>query len=175
MARFINICDAFDLPVVILCDTPGFMVGQKVEHTALVRHSVRVIMALANATVPILTVVLRKAYGLGYYAMGSGPFDPALLVGWPTAEFGGMGLEGAVNIVHKRELDEAPEEAARREIRARYAEELRQQNTGMGWAERYGLHDLIDPADTRAVLTATLRAIPVPPRRTERKHPIDPW
>ncbi len=113
LARFIQLCDAYDLPVISLADTPGLMVGPEVEKTALVRHSARILAALANATVPILTVVLRKAYGLGYYVMGSRPLDPVLLVAWPTAELGGMGLEGAVNILHKAALDAAPDAGPR--------------------------------------------------------------
>ena len=104
IARFIQLCDAHDIPVVILCDTPGLMVGPEVETTGLVRHSARILVALANATIPCLTVVMRKAYGLGYYVMGSKALDPALLVAWPTAEFGGMGLEGAARIIWKKAL-----------------------------------------------------------------------
>src|SRR5712671_1740759 len=94
-AHFIQICDAFDIPILSLCDTPGLMVGPDVERTGLVRKSARVLTAFANATVPVMTVVLRKAYGLGYYVMGSQPLNPAILLAWPTAEYGGMGLEGA--------------------------------------------------------------------------------
>ncbi len=86
IVRFVSLCDAFGLPLVFLVDTPGFMVGRPAEATALVRHSARVIHALAHATTPVLTVVLRKAYGLGYYALGSPPFDPTLVLAWPTAE-----------------------------------------------------------------------------------------
>jgi acetyl-CoA carboxylase carboxyltransferase component len=90
-ARFVQLCDAFDLPLLVLCDTPGLMVGPDIEKTGLVRRSARLLAALANSTMPIMTVVLRKAYGLGYYIMGSRPLDPAILLAWPTAEFGGMG------------------------------------------------------------------------------------
>ncbi len=117
-ARFISLCDAHDIPIVILCDTPGLMVGPEVETTGLVRHSARILVALANATVPFMTVVLRKAYGLGYYVMGSRPLDPTLLVAWPTAEFGGMGIEGAVNIIHKKELEAESDPAKRAALHA---------------------------------------------------------
>ncbi|MGC3975645.1 MAG: carboxyl transferase domain-containing protein [Nitrospira sp.] len=103
-AHFIQVCDAFDIPLLVLCDTPGLMVGPDVEKTGLVRRSARILTALANADIPVMTVVLRKAYGLGYYVMGSRPLHPSLLVAWPTAEFGGMGLEGAVNIIYRREF-----------------------------------------------------------------------
>ena len=104
-ARFIDLCDAYDVPMIFLCDTPGLMVGPETERTGLVRRSARLLTKLTHATTPFMTVVLRKAYGLGYYVMGSRPLEPSLLLAWPTAEFGGMGLEGAVNIIHKKELD----------------------------------------------------------------------
>lgn len=131
MARFIQICDAFDLPIVVLCDTPGLMVGPEVEKTGLMRHSARVLSALANATVPMLTVVLRKAYGLGYYIMGSRPLDPAILLAWPTAEYGGMGLEGAVNIIYKKELDATATPEERAALHADLTAELKRSNTAV--------------------------------------------
>jgi len=90
-ARFIQLCDAYDIPMLFLCDTPGLMVGPEIEKTALVRHSGRLLINLASATVPFMTVILRKAYGLGGYVMGMRGLDPALCIAWPTAEFGGMG------------------------------------------------------------------------------------
>jgi acetyl-CoA carboxylase carboxyltransferase component len=174
-AHFIQICDAFDIPVVILCDTPGLMVGPEVEKTGLVRRSARVLTALANATVPIMTVVLRKAYGLGYYIMGSPPLDPAVLVAWPTAEFGGMGLEGAVNILHGPELDAAPDAQARTALQAKLAEKLKAHNTALEVASRYLVDDVIDPAETRDILLKTLASLPKPEPRTSRKRIIEPF
>ena len=132
ISRHIELCNAFDLPILFLCDTPGFMIGPGAEQTALVRHSARTLMALASADVPIMSVVLRKAYGLGYYVMGSDAFEPDLLLGWPTAEFGGMGLEGAVNIVFREEIEAAadeedPQGASGPERTA----ELKERNTGL--------------------------------------------
>ncbi|HKA91120.1 MAG TPA: carboxyl transferase domain-containing protein [Haliangiales bacterium] len=175
IARFVQLCDAHDLPVVCLADTPGLMVGPEVEKTALVRHSARILAALANATVPILTVVLRKGYGLGYYVMGSRPLDPVLLVAWPTAEFGGMGLEGAVNIIHKAALDAAPDAETRARLHAGFTADLRRINTALETAGRFEVDDVIDPADTRAMLLATLDRLPVPPPRAGRKRVIDAW
>ena len=117
-ARFLQLCDAFDLPVVTLCDTPGMMVGPEVERTALVRHCSRLFVVGANVTVPLVTIVLRKAYGLGAQAMmGGSTKAPLATVSWPTGEFGGMGLEGAVRLGYRREL-EAITDPAEREARS---------------------------------------------------------
>ena len=149
------------------------MVGPEVEKTGLVRHSARILAALANATVPILTVVLRKAYGLGYYVMGSRALDSVLLVAWPTAEMGGMGLEGAVNILHKAELDAAPDAESRTRRHAELTSVLRRMNTAVATAGRFEYDDVIDPADTRAMLVATLNRLPPPARREGRKRVVD--
>jgi acetyl-CoA carboxylase carboxyltransferase component len=173
-ARFIQICDAFDIPILSLCDTPGLMVGPDVEKTGLVRKSARVLTAFANATVPVMTVVLRKAYGLGYYVMGSQPLNPAILLAWPTAEYGGMGLEGAVNIIYRAEL-EAAAESERAALHKRLTDELKRSNTALEVAARYLYDDVIDPADTRDILIKTLATLPPPPPRTTRKRLIEPF
>jgi acetyl-CoA carboxylase carboxyltransferase component len=175
ISRHIEVCNAFDVPLLFLCDTPGFMIGPGAEQTALVRHSARTLMALANTDVPVMSIILRKAYGLGYYVMGSDAFRPHLLVGWPTAEFGGMGLEGAVNIVHRDEIEAAPDEETRKQIRAERTAEMKERNTGLVYARGFALDDVIDPAHTRDLLLRTLATFPVPAPRTTRKHPIDPW
>jgi len=175
IARFIQLCDAFDIPMVFLCDTPGLMVGPEVETTGLVRHSARILTALANATTPFVTVVLRKAYGLGYYIMGSAPLKPVMLLAWPTAEFGGMGLEGAVNIIYRKELEAIADAAERSRQHKAFTEELKRANTALEVAGRFGFDDVIDPAETRAILGKTLRALPRPAPRTTRKRTIDPW
>lgn len=174
IARHIQLCDAYDLPLVYLCDTPGFLVGPDVERTALIRHSARTLAAAANATVPKFTVVLRKAYGLGYYAMGSESLDPTLIVAWPTAEFGGMGLEGAVNIMHARELAEMTEED-RVAFRSTRTAQLKEGNTALARGRAFQVDDVIDPCDTRAILRRALDLLPLPTPRNGRKHPIDPW
>jgi acetyl-CoA carboxylase carboxyltransferase component len=175
IARFIQVCDAYDIPMLFLCDTPGLMVGPEVEATGLVRHSARILTALANATTPFITVVLRKAYGLGYYIMGSSPLKPVLLLAWPTAEFGGMGLEGAVNIIYRRELESVTDEAERAVRHKSLTDELKRSNTALEVAGRFGFDDVIDPAETRSILGKTLRALPKPAPRTGRKRTIDPW
>lgn len=175
IARFIQLCDAHDIPVVILCDTPGLMVGPEVEKTGLVRHSARILVALANATVPCLTVVMRKAYGLGYYVMGSKALDPALLVAWPTAEFGGMGLEGAARIIWKKDFEAIEDEAERNAAIQQKTDYLMNQNTALEVGGRFEYDDVIDPADTRDVLVKTVRALPKPPTREGRKRTVDAW
>jgi acetyl-CoA carboxylase carboxyltransferase component len=174
-ARFVQLCDAHDIPMVILADTPGLMVGPAVERTGLVRHSARLLVALANATTPFLTVVLRRAYGLGYYVMGSKAMAPALLLAWPTAEFGGMGLEGAAALIWKRELEAiADAEERARELAAKTAFLMRQ-NTALEVGGRFEYDDVIDPAETRGLLARTLRALPPPAPRQGRKRTVDTW
>jgi acetyl-CoA carboxylase carboxyltransferase component len=120
-------------------------------------------------------VVLRKAYGLGYYIMGSRPLEPAVLVAWPTAEFGGMGLEGAVNIIHARELDATATPAERAELHAGLTAELKRANTAVESAAKFLYDDVIDPADTRDILIRTLETLPQPAARTARKRVIEPF
>jgi len=175
IARFIQLCDAHDIPIVILCDTPGLMVGPEVEKTGLVRHSARILIALANATVPCLTVVMRKAYGLGYYVMGSKALDPALLVAWPTAEFGGMGLEGAARLIWKKEFEAIEDEAERNAAIQDRTDDLMKSNTALEVGGRFEYDDVIDPADTRDVLARTVRALPKPAPREGRKRTVDAW
>jgi len=174
-ARFASICDAFDIPLLLLCDTPGLMVGPEAEKTGLVRHSARLLTAIANATTPLLTVVLRKAYGLGYYIMGSQPLDPAILLAWPTAEYGGMGLEGAVNIIYRRELEAIDDLEERARLHARLTAELKQEHSAIVAGSRFTYDDVIDPADTRELLLRTLESLPPPPPRTTRKRLIEPF
>ena len=174
-ARFIQLCDAHDIPMVLLDDTPGLMVGPEVEKTALVRHSARVLIAIANADTPFMTVVMRKAYGLGYYVLGSKALDPALLIAWPTAEFGGMGLEGAAAIIWKKDLEAIEDEAERRAFHEEKTDYLMRMNTAEEVAGRFEYDDVIDPAETRTYLARTLRALPRPRPRDGRKRTVDAW
>ncbi len=156
-ARFMQLCDAFELPLLFLCDTPGFMVGPEAERTATVRHFSRMFVTGANLTVPTGTVVLRKGYGLGAQAMAGGGFKaPLFTVGWPTSEFGAMGLEGAVRLGMRREL-EAIEDPAERErafeAAVAGAYELGQ---GVNMAAYGEIDDVIDPADTRRWIATLL-------------------
>ena len=116
-ARFMQLCDAFDLPIVQLCDTPGIMVGPEAEKEALVRHACRMFVVGRSVTVPTCTIVLRKGYGLGAQAMASGGFKfPMFTVAWPTGEFGGMGLEGAVKLGYRKELEAVEDPQERLEL-----------------------------------------------------------
>lgn len=174
-ARFAAICDAFDIPLLLLCDTPGLMVGPDSEKTGLVRHSSRLLTAIANATVPLLTVVLRKAYGLGYYIMGSQPLDPAILLAWPTAEYGGMGLEGAVAIIYRNQLEAIEDPQDRAKLHERLTAELKEEHSAVAAAGRFTYDDVIDPADTRELLLRTLESLPLPAPRVGRKRLIEPF
>ncbi len=176
-ARFIQLCDAFDIPVLSLMDCPGMMVGPDVERTALVRHCVRMFNAGANLTTPLFGVVVRKAYGLGVQAMcGASSLVGFFTVAWPTAEFAGMNIEGAVKLGYRKELAAIEDAEERRlEFERRVAaayEGAKAINAGVGG----GLDDVIDPADTRDWIASSLRRLPPIPPRTEKKYPyIDTW
>ena len=113
-ARFINLCDAFNIPLVFLQDVPGFMVGSKVEHAGIIRHGAKMLYAVSRATVPKITVVVRKAYGAGYYVMCGKAYEPDLIVAWPTAEISVMGAEGAVNIIGRSAIEASDDPEATR-------------------------------------------------------------
>jgi acetyl-CoA carboxylase carboxyltransferase component len=172
-ARFLQLCDAFGIPLVSLVDTPGFMVGPDAEATGLVRHGSRMLVAGAALRVPLIAVVLRRGYGLGAQAMVAGSLhEPLLTVAWAGAELGPMGLEGAVRLGLRRELeaiaDEADREARVRELTAAAHENANAINA----ATLFELDDVIDPAETRGLIAATLAAAGPPhePRRF-----VDTW
>jgi acetyl-CoA carboxylase carboxyltransferase component len=149
-ARFLQLCDAFELPVLFLCDTPGFMVGPDAERTATVRHFARMFLGGANVSVATGTIVLRKGYGLGAQAMAGGGFKaPLFTVGWPTSEFGGMGLEGAVRLGMRRELDAIDDEAERELLFQQLVAGAYEHGRGVNMAAYGEIDDVIDPADSR--------------------------
>jgi acetyl-CoA carboxylase carboxyltransferase component len=158
-ARFLQLCDAFGLPVVSLLDTPGFMVGPKDEATGLVRHASRLLVAGAAMRVPLIAVVLRRAYGLGAQAMVAGSLhEPLLTVAWPGAHLGPMGLEGAVRLALRRELEEIAE-GPERERRVRELTAAARENAkALNAAQLFEIDDVIDPAQTRGLIAATLAA-----------------
>jgi len=168
-SRFMKLCDAFGLPLVALCDTPGFMVGPDAERTATVRHFSRMFVTGANLSVPIVAVILRKAYGLGAQAMAGGSLKvPVATVAWPTGELGAMGLEGAVRLGYRKELAAAEDpEALFGELVARSYE----RGKALSAATVYEIDDVIDPAATRHWISTALRDAP----RRERRIPLDTW
>jgi acetyl/propionyl-CoA carboxylase alpha subunit/acetyl-CoA carboxylase carboxyltransferase component len=176
-ARFIKLCDAFDIPLLYLCDTPGIMVGPEIEKTALVRHSSRMFLAGANVTVPFLTIVLRKSYGLGAIAMSGGAHDAAsFTVAWPTGEFGPMALEGAVKLGYRHDLEAIADPEERRKRFEEMLAVMYQRGKALNSATHFGIDDVIDPADSRRWIAGTLRSTPEPTPRAAKKHPfVDSW
>jgi acetyl-CoA carboxylase carboxyltransferase component len=152
-ARFINLMNAFGIPLVYLMDVPGFMVGTKVEEQGIIRHGAKMLYATANATVPKVTVVLRKAYGAGYYVMCGRAYEPDVIVAWPSAEISVMGAEGAVEIIFRKQVEEAEDPAGkRREL----IESFRQIIDVYVAAGNAMLDDVIDPRETRPVICRAL-------------------
>ncbi len=171
-ARFIMTCDAFGLPLAFLVDTPGFMVGSKVEHAGIIRHGAKMLYAVSEATVPKMTVILRKAYGAGYYVMCGRAYETDLIVAWPTAEIGVMGPDGAVNIIYRKEIAAAESPEAARQAKV---DEYRARNTPYLFAENAYIDDIIAPSETRQVLLRGLEM--AAGKRVERpwkKHGVMP-
>jgi len=150
MARFINICDAFNIPLVVFSDVPGYLVGTAAERTNLVRHSMKPLWEFGQVTVPICTVVIRKAYGLAYHTMGGAEFHPELMVCWPSAQVSPMGAEGAVNVIYGKD-DSVPLEQ-----RQALVEKFAALERPIIAAEEFKVDDIIDPRDTRAAVLTTL-------------------
>ena len=166
-ARFVWLCDAFNIPLVFLMDCPGFLVGSSVEKQGIIRHGAKMLFAVAESTVPKVTCVLRKGYGAGYYVMNGRAYEPDLIVGWPTAEISVMGPEGAVNIIFRKQIEAMPEEeqaGARNEMVAVIREQI-SPYIAAGWSF---IDDVIDPADTRATIVRGLQA-------AENKNVERPW
>ena len=164
-ARFVNLCNAFGIPLVFLMDVPGFMVGTKVEEAGIIRHGAKMLHAIANATVPKITVVIRKAYGAGYYVMNGRAYEPDLIVAWPSAEISVMGAEGAVEIVFRKQVEEAEDPAAKKaELIANYRKVI---DVYIAAANDM-IDDVIDPRETRPTI---IRALEM----AEHKRVERPW
>jgi acetyl-CoA carboxylase carboxyltransferase component len=174
-ARFLQLCDAFDLPVVSLCDTPGFMVGPKAEATGLVRHASRLFAVAASLRVPVFSVVLRRGYGLGAQAMTAGHFHAsAFTVAWPTGEFGAMGIEGAARLSLKKQLAAIADPAARDQLVAAAVATATERGKAISMASYLEIDGVIDPADTRAWLARGLRTLATEPAPRPRRW-LDTW
>ena len=164
-ARFVNLCNAFAIPLVFIQDVPGFMVGTKVEAEGIIRHGAKMLYAVANATVPKLTVITRKAYGAGYYVMNGRAYEPDLIVAWPSAEISVMGAEGVVEIAFRKVVDEAEDPAAKK---AELVENFRKMFDVYIAAGNDLIDDVIDPRETRATICRGLEM-------AEGKRVERPW
>jgi acetyl-CoA carboxylase carboxyltransferase component/biotin carboxyl carrier protein len=176
-ARFMQLCDAFDLPMISLCDTPGFMVGPDAERSGMVRHVSRMFVTAASMDIPFLTIVLRKGYGLGAQAMAAGSFHaPMLIVSWPTGEFGGMGLEGSVRLGFRKELEAVADPKERAALFDRMVAEAYQRGKAANMASHLEIDGVIDPAETRAWILRGLAAAQTGAKRKGRKRNfVDAW
>jgi acetyl-CoA carboxylase carboxyltransferase component len=175
-ARLMQLCDAHGLPILSLCDTPGFMVGPEVEQRAQVRHVCRMFVVGAHVTVPYFTVVLRRGYGLGAMAMAKGGFHESFFTAsWPTGEFGGMGLEGAVKAGFKKELEAVPDPQEREALYNRLVGELYERGKAVNMAAHLEIDAVIDPADTRKWILQGLKSVPAASPREKGRDFIDPW
>jgi len=176
-ARFLQLCDAFDLPVISLMDCPGIMVGPEIEQSALVRHACRLFNTGANLSVPMFGLILRKAYGLGIQAMcGGSSMVPFSMAAWPTAEFAPMNIEGAVKLGYRKEFAAIEDAEQRRQAFQGKVAAAYEEAKAVNAAEFFGIDDVIDPADSRAWIVAGLRSLPPTPAREQKKRPyIDTW
>jgi acetyl-CoA carboxylase carboxyltransferase component len=171
-ARFVNLCDAFEIPLVFLQDVPGFMVGSKVEHAGIIRHGAKMLYAISRATVPKVTVVIRKAYGAGYYVMNGKAYEPDLIVAWPSAEISVMGAEGAVNIIGRSAIEASDDPDGTRE---QMLNAVREQIDVYIAAKNALIDDVIDPRETRPTIIRGLRmAAGKRVERPWRKHGVMP-
>ena len=171
-ARFINLCDAFNIPLVFLQDVPGFMVGSKVEHAGIIRHGAKMLYAVSRATVPKVTVVVRKAYGAGYYVMCGKAYEPDLIVAWPSAEISVMGPEGAVNIIGRSAIEASDDPEATRQ---KMLEEVKAIIDPYIAAKNDLIDDVIDPRETRPTIVRGLRmAADKRIERPAKKHGVMP-
>ncbi len=177
MSRFAQLCEAFDIPIVFLMDTPGIMGGPENEKTALVRHAGRAFVLGASLTVPVVSIVLRKGYGLGAQAMSAGGFkDTVFTVSWPTGEFGEAGVEGDVRLGYRQEMAAIEDPIERQAFFQRKVDERYEHGKALNMAALFELDDVIDPADSRRWIARILKAAPPPPLRSGKKVPfIDTW
>jgi acetyl-CoA carboxylase carboxyltransferase component len=175
-ARFLQLCEAFGLPVLSLIDCPGYMVGPAAEAEGLVRRGSRLLVAGASLTVPLIAVVLRRGYGLGAQAMAGGSLhEPLLTVAWPGAHLGPMGLEGAVRLGMRKELEAIADDGERERIVAQATAAAQDNAKAINAAMLFEIDDVIDPAETRGVIASTLAAAAAHPRPDLPRRFIDTW
>lgn len=176
-SRFMQLCDAYDIPLISLCDTPGFMVGPEAEKTGLVRHTTRMFVTAASLQIPVMSIVLRKGYGLGAMGMTAGSFHaPLFNVSWPTGEFGGMGLEGAVRLGYRNEISNAGDEKAQKAMFEKLVAEQYQKGKALSMAVSLEIDAVIDPAETRSWILRGLKSVKKSGPRNGRRRPmIDTW
>ena len=171
-----QLCNVHGLPILSLVDTPGFMVGPEIETSAQVRHVCRMFVIGSHLNVPFFTVVLRKGYGLGAMAMSAGSFhDSFFTTSWPSGEFGGMGLEGAVKHAYRKELESIEDPAQRDATYKHYVEESYKEGKAINMASYLEIDSVIDPADTRRWIINGLKSVP-PILKNKKGHSfIDTW
>jgi acetyl-CoA carboxylase carboxyltransferase component len=172
MAHFVEMCDAFNIPLVLFSDVPGFMIGPDHEKAGLVRRAMKTVYVLSHCSVPVLSVVIRKCFGIAGYVMGSRSIGMNLYVGWPSAQMSGMGIEGVVEILYRKKIAESEEPA---KLRAELIEEIRRNMGALETAKQYRFDDVIDPRDTRPVIIRALESLTSKnPRLPPKKHGISP-
>ena len=173
--KFINLCDAFSIPLLFLADVPGFMIGTKVERAGIIRHGAKLIMAMSSATVPKISVIVRKAYGAGLYAMAGPAFEPDVCIALPTAQIAVMGPEAAVNAVYSNKIEAIEDPKERIKFVQEKHQEYKEEINIYKLASEMIIDEIVKPSDLRSVLADRYRAystkdIPQPPR----KHPVYP-
>ena len=176
-ARFLQLCDAYELPILSLTDTPGFMVGPESDGQAAVRRMSSLFVSFASVTVPVIAIILRKGYGLGAMAMTGGSFlSPVYIAAWPTGEFGGMGLEGAVKLGYKKELAAVEDEVQRQALFDKLVEKMYKIGKATEAAAHLEIDAVIDPADTREVILKAINSAHKTKRsNSQRRNFIDTW
>jgi acetyl-CoA carboxylase carboxyltransferase component len=176
-SRFLQLCDAFELPILSLTDTPGFMVGPESDAQAAVRRMSSFFVSFASVTVPVVAIVVRKGYGLGAMAMTGGSFHtPVYIAAWPTGEFGGMGLEGAVKLGFKKELEAVKDEDERQALFDKLVAKMYEIGKATEAAAHLEIDAVIDPADTREVILKAINSVPRPKRsKRARRNFVDTW
>jgi len=175
-ARLMQLCNTHGLPILSLCDTPGFMVGPEIEKRAQVRHVCRMFVIGSHLTVPYLTIVLRRGYGLGAMAMARGGFHESFFTAsWPTGEFGAMGIEGAIKAGFKKELAAIEDRQEREKLYEQLVAQLRERGKAINMASYLEIDSVIDPADTRKWITQGIKSAPANKYQESYHAFVDPW